>query len=321
MRDHGARSWKAALRLGLPVGASLAVHGVLLLILASVAWRIGLAGVPAEAPADTMISVLPPGPIAPETAPSTPAGAESGAPSAPAPTLAGLFEGGSEAPVLRSAAEPEPVRLAAPVGAGVSFAGLGTRQARSVVYVVDASGAMVSNFKWIQDELIRSIRALSPAQQFQVVLFRDRAEAGMVEFFNPEGSRRARLLPATAANKGALAAWLEGVFPSGRSNPLDGLRSALEFKPDAVFLLSRGLRRTGGGDGEEGAWGRGRDEILVELNRLNPRRRERGPRDAVIKAIQFLEEDPTGVMRAIGDEHGDGPGSYRVLRLEDLGAR
>jgi hypothetical protein len=41
----------------------------------------------------------------------------------------------------------------------------------------------------------------------------------------------------------------------------------------------------------------------------------------VIKTIQFLEEDPTGVMRAIAERHGDGPGSYRVLTPRDLGIR
>ena len=44
----------------------------------------------------------------------------------------------------------------------------------------------------------------------------------------------------------------------------------------------------------------------------------KGQRRTVIKAIQFLEEDPTGTMQAIGEDHGDGPGSYAVLTLKAL---
>jgi len=58
---------------------------------------------------------------------------------------------------------------------------------------------------------------------------------------------------------------------------------------------------------------------MAELDRLNPRGLN-GQRRATIKAIQFLEEDPTGTMQAIGEEHGDGPGSYTVLTLRALGA-
>ena len=46
-----------------------------------------------------------------------------------------------------------------------------------------------------------------------------------------------------------------------------------------------------------------------------------GRRRVVIKAIQFLEPDPTGTMPLIGEQHGDGPGSYSVLTLQALGAR
>src|ERR1043165_8588402 len=126
-------------------------------------------------------------------------------------------------------------------------------------------------------------------------------------------------------------------MPVGRSNPLDGLRLALRLQPDAVFLLSRSIRRSGGGTGDGtgaaavgasvgggsgggggdgrgaaaigdsvgGVWGRGKAEIMAELDKLNPKRGEQ--RRVVIKAIQFLEEDPTGPMPAVGDEHRDGP--------------
>jgi hypothetical protein len=195
-----------------------------------------------------------------------------------------------------------------------------------VVYVVDASGAMVTNIKWIKDELQRSIAALAPTQQFQVVLFRDRTGTtgeGLFEIFRSDPDAPGALMPATASNKQALAAWLAEIQPTGRSNPVDGLRRALALRPDAVFLLSRGIRRTGGREDDPpgGLWGRGAEVILAELEGLNPRLRDGGPRTVVIKTIQFLEEDPTGVMRAIAERHGDGTGSYRVVTPQDLGIR
>jgi hypothetical protein len=155
------------------------------------------------------------------------------------------------------------------------------------------------------------------------VLFRDRADTGSrYELFVPPGgdASRVTLAQANATNKAALSRWLASVRPAGKSNPLDGLRCGLAFKPDVVFLLSRSIRRSAGDPAADvGVWGRGKAETLAELDRLNARALN-GQRRAVIKAIQFLEEDPTGTMQAIGDEHGDGPGSYSVLTLRALGA-
>jgi hypothetical protein len=206
---------------------------------------------------------------------------------------------------------------------GATFAGLGAKRAGSVVYVVDASGAMVSSLKFVLAELERSVSGLSSAQRFQVVLFREAPGGLLYDVFSPPEDRgKPKLMAATPSNKAALTRWLAGVRPMGRSNPLDGLRRGLQFEPDAIFLLSRSIRRSGNDQGvpeSGGVWGRGTAEILGELDRLNPRRGMQ--RRVVIKCIQFLEEDPTGTMQAIGTEHGDGAGSYSVLTLEQLGAR
>jgi hypothetical protein len=204
---------------------------------------------------------------------------------------------------------------------GATFAGMGAKRAGSVVYVVDASGAMVSSLKWVLAELERSVSGLSSAQKFQVVLFREAPGGGLYEVYVPPGAdpRRLKLVPGTPTNKAALSRWLSGVGPVGRSNPLDGLRRGLEFEPDAIFLLSRSIRRSGNEEGKPqtgGVWGRGTGEILRELDGLNPRRD--GARRVVIKCIQFVEEDPTGTMQAIGTEHGDGEGSYSVLTLKQI---
>ena len=206
---------------------------------------------------------------------------------------------------------------------GASFAGLGARRASRVVYVVDASGAMVTSMGLVQDELERSINRLGESQRFQLVLYRDRRRAGetgqsgLYEIYGADDADGARLLRGTVTSKQLMSEWLRGVRPQGRSNPLDGLRAALSLEPDVVFLLARSIPRSGGEDGA-GVWGLGLEQTLAELDRLNPVNPRTGHRQTVIKTIQFLEEDPTGVMPAIGASHGDGLGSYRVLTLEDL---
>lgn len=333
MDEPRRRAWVGVLRLGLPLGVSAAVHGVLLLLLLGVAWTLGSGQRGTDLGPPVVIALPGPAPAPPAARSSPPTegvGAATGLTGeSPPPTLAGMSVAPpAPAPALRSIAAEGAIpalRAEAVEIGGASFAGLGTRRARSVVYVVDASGAMVTNFKWIKDELQRSVAALSPAQRFQVVLFRDRTGAGsseVVEVFDP-GDGSAGLLPATGANKAALARWLAVVEPVGRSNPLDGLRRGLALAPDVVFLLSRGIRRTGGvgDDPPGGLWGRGAETILAELDRLNPVLRDGGPRTVAVKTIQFLEDDPTGIMRAIADRHGDGEGSYRVVTLRDLGVR
>ncbi|GIW74074.1 MAG: hypothetical protein KatS3mg103_0596 [Phycisphaerales bacterium] len=206
---------------------------------------------------------------------------------------------------------------------GASFAGLTAGRVTSVVYAVDASGAMVTSLPFVLDELRTSISALTEDQRFAVVLFgrrpgQDDQEDQAVRTFPPKG-----LLPATPANKARLLDWLQGVQARGISNPLDGLLEAIARQPEVVFLLSRSIRRTDGRQGQ-GDWGPGRQAILAELDRANPIRKSifGPPRRAVqVKCVQFLEEDPTGVMRAIAQEHGGGQASYRLLTEAELRRR
>lgn len=205
---------------------------------------------------------------------------------------------------------------------GASFAGVSAQRARSVVYAVDASGAMVTSLPFVLEELRRSVSALAPDQRFAVVLFGRRAgeegPAAGVRVYPERG-----LVPASAANKATFFTWLEGAQARGASNPLDGLLEAIDRGPEVVFLLSRSIRRTDGRAGQ-GDWGPGREAILAELEKANPIRQSIfGPpgRAVLVKCVQFLEEDPTGVMPAIAEVHGGGPGSYRLLPESELRRR
>jgi hypothetical protein len=219
----------------------------------------------------------------------------------------------------RAVASVESPPPAPPPPSAVLFAGVQADPAATVVYVVDGSGPMASSLPFVFAELERSVRRLSPAQRFGVIVFRDPPEgaAGIsaVERYQPSG--RLGVVEATDLHKAGLSAWLRTIRPAGRSDPVRGLRAALELKPDLIMLLSRTIPRSGPG-AEAGAQIRG---ILAELDRLNPASRITHQRPTVIKTIQFIDDDPSGLLQAIAAAHGDGPRSYRLVSLDDLNAR
>lgn len=335
-----SRAGRRARQLGVPAGASVALHATLLLSTTLLVWGIAWhssrsgpevtvtfeepragSGAPAATPASAPLPK-------PSEATSVPVAAVAPAPApSEAPVLTSLAMGpadGASAPALAPATSTTaaaPLLVAPPTSGGdVRFAGLGASSARSVVYVIDGSGPMVSSLSAVMAEVQRSINRLSPSQRFGVVVFRQRqkaapAEPGLTaptatdegtsepaasdadgpryEWFNPA------LVRATPEAKDRVAKWLAGIKPGGKSTPLDGLRAAIEMKPDAVFLLSRSIERSGGG-----VWDLGLQRTMAELDRLNPRDFKTARRPIVIKTIQFLDEDPTGIMQAIGKQHG-----------------
>ncbi len=310
--------------LGVPVMASVAIHAGALGSLFLIAWTVTKQRELLAGSGEVVISFLEPADdVEPERRVEGSSAMDRPAPELP--VLSGMSTTGAVAlPTLRSpagnvAASPRLTRSSV-ADAGVNFAGLGSARALRVVYVVDASGAMVTSLKFVLPELERSIGALAPAQEFQVVFFRSRGGArggsGYDAYATGEGAKPG-LVRATAEARAGASSWARGMMPSGRSVPLEGLRAALAMKPDVVFLLARSIRRSGA---EEG-WGGGVEEILRELEALNPRDAKTGRRAVVIKTIQFIDDDPSGVMQAIGREHGDDDRSYRILTLEELGAR
>ncbi len=193
-------------------------------------------------------------------------------------------------------------------GASASFAGLSVRAARRIVYVVDASGAMVTALPFVIDELVASIERLSPGQRFGVVLF-----GGGVRV-SPGVNADRGLRAATDDAKRETIAWARDAFPRGPSDPLEGIEAALELEPDLVFVLARSIRRSG----PDATWGVGRAATMRALEDLNPRDPRTGKRDAVLKTVQFIERDPTGLLDAIAGLHGDGAGDTRVVGVDEL---
>lgn len=327
---------RASLKLGTAWGVSLAIHLVVVAVLTLVAVRAAME--PAQGPERYMdfddagnepviedAPVRPAAPSAPAVKASEPAVsvpetpsvavpvAERGEVAAPTEPVADTWLAPASLTPEKTASSSERAAADVPIpaiGGEVKFAGLGSSNARSVVYAVDASGPMVSTLPEVIEELVRSVSRLSATQRFGVVVFRLKADGTESESFMPV------LVRATPQAKKELREWLLALAPAGRSNPLSGLRAALEMRPDAVFLLSRGIERSGGG-----LWELGLDATLGELDLLNPADEHTGRRSVVIKTIQFLDEDPTGTMQRIGQVHGQGinaagralPG-YRVVK-------
>lgn len=224
-----------------------------------------------------------------------------------------------EAPVIapapaRPAARPTvaETRLQRPAAAGrASFAGVRADQVRDVVYVVDVSGSMASSLAFVVEELKQSLTRLDERQRFAIVAFADRrsimSEPATTWLFG------SGLTPASPANIGRAAKWLDDLRPMGRSDPLPALESAIALQPDVIFLLTRSIART-----EQATWGAGVETILERLDGLNPRIGG-GRRRSLIKTVQFIDDDPTGLLQRIAMEHAGGPGGYALRTLEHMG--
>ncbi len=335
---------KTWLPLAAALGLSIGVHAIVLAVVASVVWRIALPGLPAtkEEPdgADVFLVTAPP-PPPPATLPLSPPEKKPvpTVPEKPAPPVrAPVATGGAPAaapvakpaPVQRVSAAPARASLPAaapppPAPIGVAFAGLSAERARSVVYVVDTSGQMVTTLPLVLAEVRRSVAGLVPPQRFGVVLFSEPpgANAGVPTARAFAGE----LVDAGPREQTQLRAWLAAAQAGGRSNVIEGLRAAMALEPQVIFLLSRAIVRTVGGQ-----WELGVERTLTELDRLNPVDPATGRRGTVIKTIQFLEDDPTGLMQAIAARHGTAAAmgsantkarapaieDYRVMSAEDL---
>ncbi len=311
-----------ATRWLLPPAASIAVHAGLVIALAAVTIEVTREKDP---PRPTRVTLsAPPAPALPARDPATTASDASdlSAAAVPAPAepaalreslASGTAPGARVSTPTQLAPAPVTESILTPENAGtprVRFAEVDAAPARTVVFVVDASGAVASAFTFVREELLRSIDQLSPTQRFQVVVFP-----------GPENGppvlapiNRGRLALASPKAKREIGEWMATFRPRGRSAPLEGLRLALDLKPDIAMLITRSIERTG----PDAAWGDGLKETLEELDGLNPIDRRTGARRTAIAAVQLLDEDPTGIMEAIAAIHGSGVSDYRVVSAETL---
>lgn len=192
----------------------------------------------------------------------------------------------------------------------VRFAGLGVSNVQDIVYIVDASGSMVSSLPVALNYLQQSIQKLVPSQRFQVIFFgRQPVSAAPHPGDAKQPALPIRLIRASPDRVAEVLAWTRSVLPGGRSNPIPALRQAIALRPDAVFILSNVV--TGLGE-----WESDKPSLLSEVDALNPPDPQTGRRPVVIKTLQFLEEDPAEVMKTIGLTHGGKDGYKFIPRTE-----
>ena len=182
------------------------------------------------------------------------------------------------------------------------FMGLDAESAKSLVYVVDASGSMLLHLSAVLDELERSLQALHPEQSFAILFF----QKDTAIHVPPKG----KLQPAHGNHIQDAMEWIRSsgyVIPSGSSNPIAALRVAVRLKPDVVYLLSENI--TG-----SGRYAIESNELLEALEKLNPRNVKTGKRQIKINCIEYLTRDPEGTMEQIASIHGGDDGYTFVSR-------
>jgi len=93
----------------------------------------------------------------------------------------------------------------------------------------------------------------------------------------------------------------------GKSNPVVAIRTAMKLQPDVIYLLSENI--TGSGRYEVPP-----DELIAQLEKLNPVDPRNGRRRVQINCIQYLTKDSLGTMQRIAEIHGGDDGYTFIER-------
>ncbi len=168
-------------------------------------------------------------------------------------------------------------------GKGASFFGTGAAGNR-FVFVVDCSGSMADEYRWImaRRELKDAILGLTEQQQFFVFLYNDSSFS--------YSRRKPKLMNATQNNKEKIFKWLDRQSPIGDTRPWRAMKSSLGLKPNAVFLLS---------DGEL------KDDTVIRLRQENVERTKKGEKigKIPIHTISLGTGFGAETMRAISSQN------------------
>jgi hypothetical protein len=165
---------------------------------------------------------------------------------------------------------------------------------------------MLLHLSSVLHELHRSLATLHPKQEFSIVFFQQNKSITVP----PRNSLRT----ATPHNIEAAMKWIQesgDVIPTGSSNPMTAIRTALRLKPDVIYLLSENI--TGSGRYEVPP-----DELISQLEKLNPVDPRNSRRRVQINCIQYLTKDTLGTMKRIAEIHG-GEDGYTFIERGRVG--
>lgn len=157
--------------------------------------------------------------------------------------------------------------------------------ARTIVFVVDASGSQVDTLPLALRHLEETVGFLTPDQRFTILFF----QGDRVIEVAPDG-----LKAADERTKLRVADWIapgaSRILPMGASNAAAALRRAVEYKPDQLFIYSDRLVSARASDEQH-------RELLTLLDELN------SDRTIQINTVQLIYDDPRHTLRTIATEH------------------
>ncbi len=186
----------------------------------------------------------------------------------------------------------------------VQFMGSGGN-ARTIVFVLEADGSIISDYPQIVNNLARSLREMTEQQKFSVIVF----DGDGVKEVPPAGLR-----VAAPAAKAETIKWLRdtaNVKNSGTGEVIPALKRAAQLRPELVFLLSQNLYNPGRREYEKE-----RSEILAAVKAL--------PSNMAINTIEFNQVDPlasngrTSLMEEIARLSNGGKWNFVQTNVEPL---
>ena len=107
-----------------------------------------------------------------------------------------------------------------------SFAGV-AGSANKIVYVLDATGSMMSSFDALRAQVHIAIQNLQTSQSFGIVFINEHNPPALAP----------TLLPATLENKRKALEYVDAMAPRGGTEPLPGLEKAFALQPDLIYLF------------------------------------------------------------------------------------
>jgi hypothetical protein len=170
------------------------------------------------------------------------------------------------------------------------------------VYIVDASPSMRRDraFDAAKEEILRSLRSMKPKQRFAILFF-----GGTLETLELDpGEKIDQPQSATPENIEKAIRWLAKItIQKDGKPPVDAVKSALDFQPDGIFLLFDG-------DTKLDNW----TQIVRRLNTSDGLLSDGGTK-VPIHVIHFFRDEFQRSMQRLAQENG---GSYRFVPRSNL---
>lgn len=180
---------------------------------------------------------------------------------------------------------------ASQTGPASTFFGMAGNAYR-IVYVVDLSGSLVLNEKLVLSEIRRSVQALIPTQQFNIVLTYNEQVFEL---------RPGTLVWANSQHKKEAEAFLSRLVTAGNAKEEEAMARAFAARPELIYFLSDGAYHDIHPTNENPP----KTALETRLEQLNP------GRDVRITVIGFEPlPGPRSVLERIARDHG---GNFRTV--------